>query len=110
MEYLKTPQGDNCIGSIDPQSRLGELILKTPKGSFQTTVVMRLLDHGYVIGYLADGGPLRGRARNYQSKYERSLFNLMNRIKEELNTNSPFKLVSGSVGPKGGFGYYLSEE
>ena len=110
MEYLKTPQGENCIGSIDPQSRLGELILKHPKGNYQLTVVMRLLDRGYIIGYLADGGKLRGKAKSYRSKYEKSLSNLMNRIREELNTNSPFKLISGSVGPKGAFGYYLSEE
>jgi hypothetical protein len=109
MEYLKTPQGENCIGSIDPQSRLGQMVLTQTKGNYQLTIAMRLLDYGYIVGYLAGGGPLRGRAKNYQSKYARSLYNLMNRIEEELK-NSPFKLVSGSVGPKGAFGYYLSEE
>ena len=110
METLKTANGKECVGSIDPQSRLGQLVLNQAIGSWQRIVAARLLDHGYIVGYLADGGPLRGRAKNYSSKYERSLGNLMRRIKKELNTNSPFKLVAGSVGPKGGFGYYLSEE
>jgi hypothetical protein len=109
METLKTPQKKECIGSIDPQSKLGELVLSQAIGSWQRIVAVRLLDHGYIIGYLADGGKLKGRAKNYQSKYAKSLYNLMNRIKEELNTNSPYKLISGSVGPKGAFGYYLSE-
>lgn len=108
MKFRKTPFGDNCI-IPEKESRLANLISRNEKGPWQKEVTENLISQGYVIGYLATG-KLRGNAKKYQSHYSRSLNNLMGRIKEDLKNNSPYKLVSDRVGPRGAFGYYLTDE
>lgn len=83
---------------------LKQLMLDQTRGCYQESVIVRLYEQGYLIGYMADG-KLRGKARNYQSKYQRSLRNVINRINDVLPEN--VWICSGSVGPKGAFGYYL---
>lgn len=107
METKNTPFGEECI-AVDQDSKLGNLITSQARGNWQRAVVSNLCDQGYVIGYLADG-KLQGKARQYQSHYSESLKNLMGRISDNLRDNSPYRLISGSVGPNGAFGYYLSE-
>lgn len=107
METKTTPYGEECI-AVETDSKLGNLITGQARGSWQRAVVANLCKEGYVIGYLADG-KLRGKARQYQSHYSESLSNLMDRITDTLHDNSPFCLRSGSVGPNGAFGYYLSK-
>ena len=106
METKKTPHGDECI-AVKTDSKLGNLITSQARGNWQRAVVANLCNQGYIVGYLADG-KLRGKARNYQSHYQASLTNLMDRVTDALHDNSPFCLISGSVGPNGAFGYYLS--
>lgn len=107
MKTKKTPYGEDCI-AVDHESRFGELITSQAHGSWQREVVRNLCDQGYIVGYLATG-LLKGNARKYNSHYARSLENLMRRVTESVHMNSPYNIVSGSVGPKGAFGYYLSE-
>ncbi len=103
---MKTPHGDECM-AVEKDSKLGNLITSQARGNWQRAVVSNLCKQGYIIGYLADG-KLRGKARQYQSHYQESLTNLMDRIFNVLQKNSPYRLVSGSVGPNGAYGYYLS--
>lgn len=106
MTTTKTPFGDECM-TVETDSKLGNLITSQARGDWQRAVVANLCKQGYIIGYLADS-KLRGKARQYQSHYQESLTNLMDRISDALHDNSPFCLISGSVGPNGAFGYYLS--
>ena len=80
---------------------------KAARGAWQREVLRNLIIDGYVIGYRATG-PLKGRAKSYQSHYAKSLTNMMNRIEEILEHETPYKLESGSVGPRGGWGYYIT--
>ncbi len=98
-----TPYGEDCI-IVDETIR--EIILSQAKGNYQINVAKNLCDNGYIIGYIADGGTLKGKAGKYQSKYARSMNNLMDRIGENLPNN--IVLIDGKVGIKGAFGYYLT--
>jgi hypothetical protein len=60
-----------------------------------------------VIGYLATGSQLKGKAKSYNSHYDRSLSNFMNRVATAIHRNSPYYLLTGKVGPNGAFGYYI---
>ena len=54
---------------------------------------------------------LRGRAKNYAGRYARSLENAVKAHNAGLASNSPLPgdaiVVSGHVGPRGGWGYRL---
>jgi hypothetical protein len=103
---MKTPHGEECIVlAID--SEFGNKIYAQARGSWQRNVAINLCKQGYVIGYLADG-KLRGNAKKYQGHYQESLSHLMLRIANALD-GSKYSLISGSVGPNGAFGYYLSD-
>lgn len=106
MKTKETPYGDQCVGDIELSSNLGTLIQEQAHGTWQREVTDALARNGYVIGYRA-AGTLRGKAASYMSKYQRSLDHLMNRISDALYTESPYRLRSGGVGPKGGFGWYI---
>lgn len=99
----ETPNGKPCWIA---GSELRRLMLKQAKGSWQEEVVENLADNGYVIDYLASGNKLVGKAANYQSKYMRSLNNLMTRIEEHLVGS--LELKREPVGPKGALGYRLT--
>ena len=88
-----------------PGPELAKLIRNQAKGSWQQDVVENLINHGYIIGYEATGSQLKGKARSYQSKYQRSLRNLMTRIDEHLVGS--LEILDDQVGPKGAFGYRL---
>ncbi len=102
-QISKTPHGDECIV---PDKIISEIILKQGRGCYQDVVAVRLCMQGYVIGYMANGEALKGKARDYKTHYARSLANLMCRITDALPEG--YYLLSGEVGPNGGFGYYLS--
>jgi hypothetical protein len=99
----KTPYGEACI---IPEEGLAALIRAQARGCYQEKVADNLCTQGYVIRRLADGGPLAGKAAQYQSHYMRSVENLMDRIIEVLPDG--YYLLTGAVGPRGGAGYYLS--
>lgn len=99
-----TPHGESCVSEVD---QVKPMLLVQAKGSWQKEVVSNLVSSGYIVGYRATG-MLRGKARKYQSHYARSLTNLMTRIENRLMTTD-FVLCYGQVGPKGGYGYYITE-
>jgi len=105
MKTSITPQGDKCILANEG---LAKILMAQTRGSYQRAVIRNLARNGYIVSYLAQGTELRGNARNYSGKYERSLTNLMNRIENVLPGR--INLESGSVGSKGGFGYRLTDE
>ena len=98
----KTPSGKPCW---IPGKELADIIRSQTRGTFQASVAENLIRNGYIISYLADGGILKGKAANYKGRYEESVRNLMNRIESVLP--GTLEIKAGSVGPKGGFGYYL---
>ena len=98
----KTPNGKPCW---IPGPELAKLLRKQARGSWQQEVVENLISNGYVVSYQATGNQLRGRAKNYQSKYQTSLRNLMIRIEEHLV--GTLEIRSEAVGPKDAFGYRL---
>jgi len=102
----KTPSGQSC-NAFERDGRMHNTLKKAARGAWQHEVLRNLMDEGYVIGYRATG-PLRGRAKSYQSHYAKSLTNMMDRIEEILETETEYRLERGSVGPKGGWGYYIT--
>ena len=102
----ETPYGEECINRDTLPEDLIKLIANQARGCWQDEVVFHLLDYGYVVGYMPTGSPIRGKAKNWQSKYNKSLRNLMWRIEDTLEENA-ISIKSGPVGPKGGWGYYL---
>jgi hypothetical protein len=108
MKNSKTPSGKHCVVPVQ-NSRLAVLITSQANGSWQRNVANKLVETGYIVGYQATGSALRGKAGNYRGHYDRSLANLIARIRTALNDNgAPVKIASGSVGPKSGYGYYIS--
>jgi len=101
----KTPFGEVCIIPLEGTRKL---IMSQARGNWQQKVTEQLVQKGYVIGYQATGTQLKGKAKNYQSRYAKSLVNLMNRI-ENVLVPTPFGLIKDEVGPKGAFGWYLAE-
>ena len=104
-ERAITPQGRPCI---KVNAGLEKILDGQARGSYQRAVVRELARSGYVVGYLAQGGALRGKAASYNGKYEISLRHLMNRIEDHLPGR--YHIESGATGEKGGFGYWLSDE
>ena len=104
---MKTPYGDDCI-AFEKTERMGKLVIDQARGSWQRSVCQSLLRDGYIIGYQATGSSLRGKARKYQSKYQTSLHNLMDRVTQVILDESPYCLIHGRVGPKGAYGYYIT--
>ena len=98
----KTPSGKSCW---IPGKELSGMIRSQTRGNFQEAVAENLIRNGYIISYLADGGILKGNAARYKGRYEQSVQNLMSRIESILP--GTLEIKSGTVGPKGGFGYYL---
>ena len=98
----KTPNGLPCW---IPGTVLAETIRNQARGTFQRDVAEQLISEGFIIEYKPTGSQLRGRAKSYQSKYNRSISNLMGRI--ENNLPGTLEIVKGPVGPKGAFGYRL---
>lgn len=109
MQPSKTPYGEECWAEIDEDSRLGTLIMSQARRHWQRSVIRNLLRNGYIIGYQADGSTLKGKAKSYQSSYAKSLYNLMDRVTQVVLDETPYHVVHGATGPKGGFGYYISE-
>lgn len=105
MTENKTPFGDACIVARGNEE-LENILNAQVKGRYQEAVVKELIWEGYIIGYKADGGPLKGNAAKYQTHYRRSVEALMARITEALPEG--YYLLSGEVGLRGAFGYYLS--
>lgn len=101
----KTPYGDDCIRPKGNEE-LENIINAQVKGCYQEAVARSLIWDGFVVAYKADGDVLRGNAGKYQMHYFRSLEALMTRITEALPEG--VFLLEGEVGPRGGFGYYLS--
>jgi len=97
-----TPFGDDCIRANGP---LHDLIWQQARGDFQRDVARNLAANGFVIGYLAQGWKPRGKALQYNSKYEKSLHNFAERVNEKLPGR--YHLEYGQVGPKGAWGYRL---
>lgn len=104
----KTPYGEACINREGLSEIYINLINLQARGSWQKRVVGNLLDDGYIVDYLATGGPLRGNARKWSTKYGKSLQNLMARIEEALD-GGYIILESGPTGKKGGYGHYIAK-
>jgi hypothetical protein len=102
----QTPHGDECV-AFNATSPIVPIIINQARGSWQREVAANLIRNGYVIGYLATGSKLRGKAKSYNTGYERSLSHLMERTRIAVHQSSPYRLLDGPVGPKGAFGYYL---
>ncbi len=102
-KIYKTEFGDEYLKPDDEQIK--ELMISQTRGCYQESAISRLYNEGYIIGYKATGSPIKGKAGNYQSKYQTSLRNVINRINKILPDG--IEICSGSVGPKGAFGYYL---
>jgi hypothetical protein len=100
-----TPFGDVCIVPRGNEE-LENIINEQVKGCYQEAVARELIWEGCVIGYKADGDTLKGNAAKYQTHYRRSVEALMARITEALPEG--MYLCSGEVGPRGAFGYYLT--
>ena len=103
----KTPFGEDCIIPRGNEE-LENIINAQVKGCYQEAVARSLIWDGYVVAYKADGDVLKGKAKQYQGRYMESLTNLMDRMHDTLIENGHY-LVSGEVGPRGAFGYYLSK-
>lgn len=99
----QTPNGDECI---IPDEQTAQIIVAQAKGVYQRTVAENLCEQGFVVGYLADGGALKGKAGMYKMRYAESVEHLMDRIYEVLPAG--MMLQNGPTGQKGGFGYFLS--
>ena len=100
----KTPNGKDCLIAAELPI-LRNRIYEQARGTWQEGVAGYLIRNGYVVGYEADGSRLKGKAKKYQSKYAKSLDNLMTRIEEHLPLG--LELNSERVGPKGAWGYRL---
>lgn len=100
-----TPYGDECIRANGP---LHDLIWQQARDDYQRDVARNLAYNGYVIGYLADGGALKGNALRYKGRYEQSLHNFAERVENALPGR--YHLVYDQVGPKGAWGYRLTDE
>lgn len=101
----KTPHGDDCI---IPNDALKSLIAGTARGSYQVAAARNLIATGYIIGYKAQGSEVIGRAAKYKGRYEASLRTFANRVNEKLPGR--FHLEYDRVGPKGAWGYRLTDE
>lgn len=102
----KTPFGDESVNRDTLPKDLVKLIANQARGCWQRKVVHHLLKHGYVVGYMPTGSPIRGKAGDWKSKYDRSLRNIISRINKVFEGNTIY-IESGPTGPKGGWGYYL---
>lgn len=103
----KTPYGEICITKESLPEDLISLICDQARGCWQKEVVHHLLKYGYVVGYMPTGSPIRGKAGNWKSHYDRSLRNLICRINDVLKGTAILYVESGPTGTKGGWGYYL---
>lgn len=103
-EIYKTALGNEFIKPID--GNIKTLMISQTKGCYQYSAILRLYNQGYIIGYLADGSQIKGKAGKYLGRYQTSLRNVINRINKVLPDN--IEICSGSVGPKGAFGYYIN--
>lgn len=103
-ETSATPLGEPCIKA---NPGLAAIISSQARGSFQRRVAENLISDGWVVAYLADGKPIRGKAKAYKGRYEASVRNVMNRINDMLPGR--YHIESGPVGVKGGYGYWLSD-
>jgi hypothetical protein len=101
----KTPRGDDCIV---PGEALAEMIFRQARGSYQRDAARNLAETGYIIGYKAQGDVVRGKAKNYKGRYEASLRNFANRVQDALPGR--FQLEYARVGPKGAWGFRLTDE
>ncbi|MGB3944532.1 MAG: hypothetical protein WBK88_07060 [Methanothrix sp.] len=101
----KTPRGNDCI---IPNEALKSLIVGKARGSYQRAAARGLAETGYIIGYKAQGDVVRGKAKNYKGRYEASLRNFANRVQDALPGR--FQLEYDRVGPKGAWGYRLTDE
>ena len=101
----KTPNGDDCI---IPNEALKSLIAGEARGSYQMAAARNLIATGYIIGYKAQGDVIRGKAKNYKGRYEASLRNFANRVQDALPGR--FQLEYARVGPKGAWGFRLTDE
>jgi hypothetical protein len=98
-----TPYGENCI-IVNEESRFADILRDEIKGIFQEEFIDNLL----TVGYNQPTINMKGKAANYRGRYETSIRNLVQRINKELDRQAaPYKIKSGAVGPKGGFGYYI---
>lgn len=101
----KTPYGDECIADFDINSIFSDILFSKVRGQYQNEMISKLLIDGYIQPTIN----LRGKAKSYTSRYENSISNCISRINKMLNLMaSQYIIKSGSVGPKGGFGYYIS--
>jgi len=104
---MRTPYGDDCI-AFEKNGRMSKLVMDQARGSWQRSVCQSLIRDGYIIGYQATGDSLKGKAKNYQTKYQTSLYNLMHRINRTMQNESEYCLIHDRVGPKGAYGYYIT--
>lgn len=102
MKTGKTPSGLECWIPDTESDKI--YIMNQTRGRFQREVARALIEKGYIIEYKPTGATIKGNARKYTSKYQRSIKNLMDRIGGI--PGYPL-VVAGAVGPKGAFGYYL---
>lgn len=101
---MKTPHGDECIV---PTPAIAGIILSETRGSYQRDAACLFIKRGWMVLYQADGAKVKGKAGKYSGRYQRSIRNMMDRIMDALPAG--VSIISGSVGPKGAFGYYLSD-
>ena len=100
-----TPRGDACI---IPNDGLKDLIWSQARGSYQRLIALNLQTNGFVIGYKAQGDVVRGKAKSYKGRYETSLHNFAERVNDRLPGR--YRLEYDRVGPKGAWGYRLTDE
>lgn len=101
-----TPHGDECV-VLRGNEKVEKIIMSQVRGCYQDMCAESLIRDGYVIGYKAGGDILKGKARDYVSRYMKSLDSLMFRIGGELPAG--LYLVSGEVGLRGACGYYITD-
>ena len=104
--FSKTPSGEPCL-VLGNDGIAAKILEKTAHGKWQQNVVQDLFRNGYVVeSRLTEN---KGYLVEYQSaRYTRNLGKVMSRVRVAL-AEKGYYLESGKVGPKGGFGYYVTE-
>lgn len=98
-----TPNKRECI-AYGNDNKFADILNSEVKGEYQQAFVNEILSQGWS----QKPSELKGKAATYRTKYSISIYNLVQRINKKLEKlAAPNKIVGGSIGPKGGFGYYV---
>lgn len=105
-KIAETPNKTQCISfpsNCALDLKIERIMSNEIKGSYQEEFVNTIINQGYDM----PDNNLRGNASKYKGRYQTSIFNLITRINIALS-DTKYKIVCGSIGPKGGYGYYIT--